>query len=182
MRLFIGIPLAGAVIDELTALTRRLKAGADTLRWAAPETWHITLQFLGNTTPEQYSCLVPALRRLHLPRTPVVIDELGIFDRAGVFFAGMKAAPEMLAIYDGVVAATTPCGFAAEIRPFHPHITLARSKGDGRAAKLRELKAKISQHPRFTKFIASEYLLYEAFLSPTGSRYEVSERFPLKSA
>jgi hypothetical protein len=33
--------------------------------------------------------------------------------------------------------------------------------------------------PAFTRFIASEFLLYESFLAFSGSRYQVRERFPL---
>ena len=46
MRLFIGIPLPPIVIDELTQLTARLRSKEDNFRWPAPETWHVTLQFL----------------------------------------------------------------------------------------------------------------------------------------
>ena len=45
MRLFAGIPLAAAVIDELSAISIRLRSNDDGLRWSAPESWHITLQF-----------------------------------------------------------------------------------------------------------------------------------------
>ena len=62
MRLFVGIPLSPAVIDELSATSMRLQSHADGLRWSTPESWHITLQFLGNT-PE-YECIVSRLRDL----------------------------------------------------------------------------------------------------------------------
>ena len=50
MRLFIGIALSPAVIAELTTLTARLQSKADSMRWTGPESWHITLQFVGNTS------------------------------------------------------------------------------------------------------------------------------------
>jgi 2'-5' RNA ligase len=67
MRLFAGIPLAAAVIDELSAISLRLQSSADGLRWSAPESWHITLQFLGNTGQEQYECTVARLREMRSP-------------------------------------------------------------------------------------------------------------------
>ncbi len=64
MRLFVGIPLADAVARELAAVVGRLRSsesaalrGSDGLRWTEPESWHITLQFLGNSTAEQLECL-----------------------------------------------------------------------------------------------------------------------------
>jgi|CZKF01.1.fsa_nt_gi 2'-5' RNA ligase len=176
MRLFIGIPLAATVIDELSAASSRLRSAADSLRWTSPESWHVTLQFLGNTSPEQFTCVAARLRALRAPPVPVCLEELGCFDRAGILIAGIRLTPELLLLQERVTAATQPCGFVPETRPFQPHITLARGKGPKR--DLSQLKAKI-RPTSFTRFIAREFLLYESFLSPAGSRYEVRERFPL---
>ena len=70
------------------------------------------------------------------------------------------------------MAATGLCGFAAEARPFHPHITLARAKGQGRGADLRALKCKIRSQPAFTRFTATEFLLYESHVAPGGAHYK----------
>jgi 2'-5' RNA ligase len=177
MRLFVGIPLAAAVIDELSAISRRLQTGGDGLRWTAPGTWHITLQFLGESGREQCDCVVARLRGLHPPPVPIRLEGLGCFERAGVFFAGVKVSPELLLLQERVTAATALCGFASEVRPFQPHITLARSKDQRRG--LSELKARIGRQPEFTRFVAGEFLLFESFLGPGGSRYEVRGRFGL---
>jgi 2'-5' RNA ligase len=177
MRLFIGIPLSAAVIDELKAASARLHSSADGLRWTAPESWHITLQFLGNANAEQYTCLVPRLRALHSPPVPICLEGLGCFDRAGIFFAGICITPELLLLQERVTTATQPCGFVQESRPYQPHITLARAKGQ--KSGLGELKAKIRRQPDFTRFSAHEFLLYESVLSSAGARYEVRERFSL---
>jgi len=179
MRLFIGIPLAAAVIGELATVSARLKSRDDRLRWAAPESWHVTLQFLGNTGPETYACLVARLRELRSPPVPVCLETLGFFDRAGIFFAGVALTPELLSLEQRVSSATALCGFAPETRPYHPHITLARGKGQGRGQPIRELKSRIQLQPSFTRFAAREFLLYESLLSPTGPRYQIRERFPL---
>jgi 2'-5' RNA ligase len=142
-----------------------------------PESWHVTLQFLGNTGEEKYACLVDCLHQVHSPPVPVRLEELGFFDRAGVFFASVGVTPELLSLEKRVAAATGHCGFAHETRPYHPHITLARSKGAGRG--LRELKTRIQRQPAFTQFVAEEFLLYESHLSTSGARYETRERFKL---
>ncbi len=175
MRLFVAIPLAASAIGELSATAARLRSGEDGLRWTAPESWHITLQFLGNAGPEQSKCLVAQLHKLHLPPVPIRLEELGCFDRTGVVFAGVRVSPELLLLQQRVTAATAPCGFVSESRPFHPHITLARGKGKD----LSQLKAKMGRSPTFTGSAAVEFRLYESFLGPTGSRYEIRERFSL---
>jgi 2'-5' RNA ligase len=78
-----------------------------------------------------------------------------------------------------VSAAAGFCGYTPEARPYQPHITLARSKGKGRGQEPTELKAKIHRQPAFTSYLAEEFLLYESFLDPAGSRYEIRQRFPL---
>ncbi|MGB8260062.1 MAG: hypothetical protein WCE75_06915, partial [Terracidiphilus sp.] len=64
-------------------------------------------------------------------------------------------------------------------RPFHPHITLARARERGPSAALRGLGARLGTPPLIPAFTAREFLLYESFLGPGGSRYEVRARFPL---
>ena len=172
--------MAAVVITELEAVTSRLKSKEDGLRWATPDSWHITLQFLGNTSPEQYACLVARLRDLHSPPVPMRLQELGFFDRAGIFFAGVDLTPELILLEQHVKSATGICGFIPETHPFHPHITLARGKAENRGKGIRELKARIQRQPTFTQFVAQEFLLYESHLSSSGARYEIRERFPLR--
>lgn len=157
----------------------RHREEGDGLRWSTPESWHITLQFLGNTREAQYECVIARLRELHVPPVPVELEELGFFDRAGIFFAGVALTPELLALQRQVTAATIPCGFTPEDRPYRPHITLARTKGRRNATGLAVLKAKIRHQPKFEHFVAEEFLLYESITRPTGSQYEIHERFRL---
>jgi 2'-5' RNA ligase len=178
--MFVGIPLAVQVIEELSGLSLRLQSKGDGLRWYSPESWHITLQFLGSTSQEQYTCIIERLRHLRSPAVPIALEGTGFFDQAGIFFAGVNLTPELLSLEQRVTAATSLCGSIPETRPYHPHITLARSKGRYGVGKIRELKSKIRREPTFTKFVAKEFLLYESFPGPTGSRYEIREHFSLE--
>jgi RNA 2',3'-cyclic 3'-phosphodiesterase len=180
MRLFAGIPLAAAVIDELSSITLRLRSSGDGLRWSAAESWHITLQFLGNTGQEQYECTAARLSELRSASVPIQLEGLGFFESAGVFFAGVGPTPELLLLQQRVAAATGLCGFVPETRPYHPHVTLARTKGKGRRQGLHALKNKIRRTQAFTSFIAEEFVLYESVPGPGGSSYEIRERFRLK--
>jgi len=171
--------MAAAVIDELSATVARLRLDGDGFRWPAPESWHVTLQFLGNTGREECECAVARLRELHLPSVPVQLEGLGFFDRTGILFAAVRVTPELLLLQRRVTAATRLCGFIPETRPYQPHITLARRKGQGHRRGILELKAAIGRQRNFTGFVAEEFLLYESFLGPAGSRYEIRERFSL---
>jgi 2'-5' RNA ligase len=182
MRLFVAIPMAAAVLDELSAVSARLRSSADGLRWTEPASWHITLQFLGNASGEQYQCLVARLGAVRFPPVPIRMEGLGCFDRAGIFYAGVGLTPALATLQQRITAATSLCGFVPEARPYRPHITLARGKGHGRGQELRALEAKVRRQPSFTPFIAGEFLLYESHLSPAGSRYEVRNRFSLSES
>lgn len=179
MRLFVGIALSPEVIEELERLSRSLRSADDRLRWTSPDTWHITLQFLGEAPIAQYECVVPRLAAIRAPEIPVWLSGTGIFDRAGVFWAGVNVSPELQTLEKQVLATTGQCGFAAEDRPYHPHVTLARAKGDGRARVLRTLQSRVKEQVIFPTFTASEFLLYESFLGAGGTRHEVRERFRL---
>ncbi|HEX4230387.1 MAG TPA: RNA 2',3'-cyclic phosphodiesterase [Bryobacteraceae bacterium] len=181
MRLFIGIPLDDAVLTELSAIAARFGSTGEGLRWPAPETWHITLQFLGNTGQEQYACIVARLREIRSAAIPVELEGTGFFEHAGIFFAGVRPTPELMSLQQHVTRATGRCGFVTEDRPYRPHITLARAKGAAGARDLRHLKKGMEQPPKFTAFVAEEFLLYESFTLPAGSQYEIRERFSLHS-
>lgn len=179
MRLFLGIPLPANVKEELSAVTTRLRSPHDGLRWSAPESWHITLQFLGSTSQEQSSCIVSRLRELRGQSFSLQIQSLSFFDRASVFFADVQLTPELIALQRIIAATTAHCGFVAEARAYHPHITLARGKGKSSRHALRRLESTLYQEPEFSSFTAVVFLLYESVLSSNGSRYEVRESFQL---
>jgi len=179
MRLFVGLPLASEVLNELSEVVARLKAQQDGLRWTTPESWHITLQFLGNTDQKHCECVLARLEEIHAAPVQVRLGDLGFFERAGVFFVDVVSTAELVELAGRVTAATAKCGFEAEARPYHPHITLARAKGDGRSGALKALQHRVRQGLRFTGFSVTEFLLYESRTLPEGAKYEVRGRFRL---
>jgi len=180
MRLFVAIPLAAPVVEELSAIRTQLQSSGDGLRWTTAESWHITLQFLGNTDQTQYACAAERLRGVRSVAVEIALKELDFFDRAGVFFAGVQMNQELTMLQQRVSAATKLCGFEAEDRAFHPHITLARSKGDGKRDGLIALRSKLHGQTRFTRYMAGDFILYESFLGSGSPRHEVRGRFALK--
>jgi RNA 2',3'-cyclic 3'-phosphodiesterase len=179
MRLFVAIALADVVRAEVDALVARLRPRAENLRWTAPETWHITLQFLGNAEREQYDCVAVRLGEVRSATVRIQLTTPGIFERAGVLHVGVELTPELAALQQRVVATTSRCGFAAEARAFHPHITLARAKGEQRVRSTTALASGLQSTPAFTPFTAGDFLLYESFTESRGARYEVRGSYKL---
>lgn len=179
MRLFVGIALADDLVRELEIVAARLRSGDSGLRWTEPDSWHVTLQFLGHATPEQFDCLMVQLAEVRSESVSIQLGSLECFEREGVFFADVAETPGLAALAERVAAATSKCGFKGEMRPFHPHITLARAKGQGRGAELRALAGRVRGEPAFTPFMAREFLLYESHLGAESARHEVRGRFRL---
>lgn len=181
MRLFIAIPMSPEAMKTLSQVREQFEAATSGLRWSAPESWHVTLRFLGQASEEQAGCLLERLHAVEAVPVPVRIEGLGFFARAGVFWAGVALTPELLALEQKVVAATRKCGFMPEERTYNPHITLARAKGRGGAGALAPLKKAVERRKTELEagFTAEGFLLYESIPGPDGSRYEVRGRFAL---
>lgn len=177
MRLFIALPLSPAVCDEIADVSERFMSADDGFRWTEQAAWHITLQFLGNSNPDRLADLVANLGEVNSPALPIQLGAIGFFDRSRVVFLEVELSPELIALQQKVVQATSHCGFPPEERPYHPHITLARAKSKLHKEQRRPLDAKMQRQVRFSKFVANEFLLYESLLGSEGSRYEVRARF-----
>jgi 2'-5' RNA ligase len=187
MRLFIGIPLAVATTSDIAAEVHRLQSSSRNhtasvnTRWPAPDSWHITLQFLGKTTLEQYDCIVACLRALRHAPVPIQFGPVGTFPRAGVLLIAVQLTSGLSALQQAVTSSTSLCGFIPEQGPYHPHITIARrkGKGKGRDRDFHNLRLRPDPEPHFTSFTAGSFVLYESIPTPEGSRYEIRERFSL---
>jgi 2'-5' RNA ligase len=181
MRLFIGIALPAEVSARISAFSSALPPLPAALRWTSPAQWHITLQFLGSTTDAQYASVTQCLAQIASPPVPVSIDGAGFFKRAGIFYAAVVVSPELLALHKQISAAMRECGFPPEDRPYSPHITLARGRNRPAPSAFAPLQAALrgAPAPSFGSFTAREFLLYQSFTEPVGSRYEVRACFPL---
>lgn len=139
-RLFLAVQL-----DEptRTALAGHLQsAGAAPLpgRPVPPANWHLTLRFLGGTSPEQRTRLERAMAAEALgPTFRVRLGALGAFpraERATVLWIGAEDDGGLARLAGAAERAARAAGFPAEERPFRAHLTLARLRGPGDVAPL----------------------------------------------
>jgi 2'-5' RNA ligase len=181
MRLFVAIALEGEAAAAVEEVQQRLAGRSEGLRWSRPADRHVTLQFLGEVSGEQAARVIERLAVVHSPQVPVRIAGLGIFASAGVFWAGVEATAELLALQQRVTTATRACGFVPESRPYRPHITLARTRGRRGGGALAALEKSVERERIriAAEFMAREFALYESIPGAEGSRYEARARFPL---
>lgn len=180
MSMFIGIPLAEAARVKLSRTVAVLSLPENDFRRSRPQGWHITLQFLGNVTQEQFECLLPRLAQVSVPSLPIQIRGLDLIGPS-IVAARVEPSSALHNLFDQVAGATREYGFRIEDRPWRPHITLARAKARANRAAMARVRAMRDGHPaRFEcEFVAEEFFLYESFTEAQGPRYEVRARFPL---
>jgi 2'-5' RNA ligase len=176
IRAFIALDLdAGmrAALGRLTADVRHHFAG---LRWVRPEGVHLTLRFLGDTSPSQVEQLRESLgaAAARCPRAEVPVGGLGLFPERGsprVLWLGLELPQPMTELQAACEASAVAAGFSRETRPFSPHLTLGRWRD---RAPRPELPA-VELGP-----VALDTLvLFRSELRPDGAVYTPEARFEL---
>jgi RNA 2',3'-cyclic 3'-phosphodiesterase len=116
-------PAARAAIGRLAREVALESCGRPTL----PDLVHLTLAFVG----PQPRIRVDSLRRLagmiRGRAFVLALDRVGVFEKAGVAWLGASALQEDLAALQRDLAdALRSRGFPVDVRPYTPHLTLAR--------------------------------------------------------
>ena len=134
-RLFVGVRVSVAVSNALAGcaetLARRARDAGVDLRWVAPVNYHVTLAFLGWTGVEAIGRVCDALAAAIAgeSRTAFRTARLGAFpslEHGSVLWAGIEDGAALTGLARSIGAAMAGLGFQQEVRPFHPHVTIAR--------------------------------------------------------
>jgi RNA 2',3'-cyclic 3'-phosphodiesterase len=176
VRAFLAVALADATRERLRALTTGWSEATPGLRLVPPANAHLTLRFLGASTPAQIArvstLLAPAAAAC--PSGTAAASGLALFPPRG--------APRVLALVldlpAGLAALQRRCedaalqaGFAPEARPFRPHVTLGRWSGRAPRPALPPLEPFAVPLDRL--------LLYRSDAGPRGVVYTPLAGFPL---
>lgn len=109
---------------------------ASCFRWTQIASVHLTLRFLGETSERQSELLEAGLEAVakEWPPLSLQVSQLGGFpsvQRPRVVWLGIDGDLAGLhGIQASVEKLAQSCGFAAEDRPYSPHLTIARTKRD----------------------------------------------------
>lgn len=182
LRTFIAVPLSDEIAQELDKVQRRLRRSApepDCVRWVAPSSIHLTLQFLGDVLADRVDPIREALHAVARNVDPfeIRIQDLGAFPntrRPRVVWVGIADSTSWLALLQAAVGeAMTHLGFQPDARPFSPHLTLGRVKRGASALQTRELGAVIEATGvgLLGTVIVKEVILFQSTLKPGGAEY-----------
>jgi 2'-5' RNA ligase len=190
IRSFIAIELPEEVKKGLQRLQAELTLPQHSfVKCVAPEGIHLTLKFLGNTSPQKVVEITRVMEQASQGVSPfqLQITDVGAFPsmrQPRVLWVGIKGELDKLIAWqmridDGLV----PLGFAKENRAFTPHLTLARvrencSPGDRR--NLGELVTKTPVEVDY-KVAVNSLSLMRSQLLPTGAVYSRLAEIKLKT-
>ncbi len=161
-RLFVAVWPPPQVTAALAALPREDRPG---VRYTSPESWHVTLRFLGRAEPDE---VVDALAGLE-PRPAVAhVGPAVRLITKGVLAVPVSGLDE---VADVVAARTRAVGEPPSSR-FVGHLTVARLKP--RVAPPALLGA-----PIHAEFDVREIALVESHLDQRGARYETLAAWPV---
>jgi 2'-5' RNA ligase len=127
-RLFVAIDLPEPTRQLLTRLDPHVRG----VRWIDPAQMHLTLAFFGEVAEELDLALRQRLGAIAFGAFFLPIAGVGTFSAKGapkIIWIGVgKAHPHLFQIHKRVHEAALAVGLEPELRPWHPHITIARCR------------------------------------------------------
>jgi 2'-5' RNA ligase len=149
MSLFVAIVPSPQAIEDLEHRVQSMRSLSECrdLRWQPPGRWHVTMAFLGDADDDADECLRGQLDALGERHTgPALrLAGSGTFGRQILWTGVEGVTPEdTRALADlgaAIHIALRRVGFSLERRPWHPHLTVARSRGPGLGPAMALLEA-----------------------------------------
>lgn len=192
MRLFVALDIDPEIRQRIAEFREQMRAYAPSVKWVGTETFHITLQFLGETP--KLDAIQSALQAVKAAPADLTFRGTGFFPTPRsprVFWVGIESDENLQQLADAIAAALKPLGFERDRGPYTPHLTLARA-GSGRPKPVRgehsnpglhALAIKLDGAPvqEFGSMTAREFHLYESRLTPSGAKYTKLENYLLSA-
>jgi RNA 2',3'-cyclic 3'-phosphodiesterase len=178
LRLFVAVTPPPAVLDELRRAVEPMRSAHAGLRWARPETWHVTLAFLGEVAEDRLEDLTTRLARAAArhPRPTLTLGPAGRFGGRVLWVRVGGDRERLRRLAGSVSAAARRAGIEQEERKFHAHLTLARSRSRDHV-DLRPLVAALAGYSG-TPWPAEEVQLIRSHLG-AEARYSQVASWPL---
>ena len=166
-RLFVAIDLPESTARRLEQLDPH-HAG---VRWIPRDQLHLTLGFFGHVPAATEDLFRQNLAAIQFHSFFLPFVGTGTFPRNGqpkILWIGVGSGhPHLFQIHKRVQEAAFSSGIEPELRPWHPHVTLARCRDVSRQALHAFLRQTADYHAGPIK--VNEFHLYSSKLLPSGS-------------
>ena len=184
MRVFLSLPIDGALRMQIGRVADRLRR--ETVMpasWVRPESYHVTLRFLGEIDPALTVSLEKTVTSVAGKFAPFAlrVDTVGAFpsaDRARVLWVGASAGPAFVELASALERRLQDSGFSPERAEPIAHVTMARIKGrpDARLPRILETLGSFPPHA----LRVDRIVFMESRLSPRGPSYDPLFTVPLR--
>lgn len=176
MRAFLGVPSESMWVESARGLVERLRGSLPKGSWTRPESWHLTLVFLGDVTAgflTRYAAAVEPAATGTVPGeiqagVPTVFPEHGRPRVLGVGFSPSPALESLASLAQHASQAAAQLGAEVERRPFHPHVTFVRIRNGWPDEAVEEYRREVEAWP-FPAWHARSCVLFESRLEPEGA-------------
>jgi 2'-5' RNA ligase len=176
MRVFLGIGLPADVREAIASATAKVRGLHAPVAWTPPKNLHITLNFLGDILPERVAVVDRSMRAVASGIGPFSLTAEGGGAFPGtrnprILWVGFLEPLELVRqLQQNMENALSGDGFPREDRPFHPHITVGRTRGALPPAWGERFVQALSGKG-FGVVPVSSFTLYESRLGPGGPAY-----------
>jgi RNA 2',3'-cyclic 3'-phosphodiesterase len=176
VRAFAALEIPVDMRERIAALVTSLKPGLPDVRWLAPDTYHLTLRFLGPSSPEALAALEAPLRAAAAAAAPMTVrvGGLGVFPApraARVLWLDLSLPPSLLDLQAACESGAVAAGYPPEARPFRAHLTLGRWREPRRFVPL--------PHEELGETRVDRLVLFRSDLKPAGAVHTPILAFPL---
>lgn len=165
-RLFISIDLPASIEKLLVDLDPRIRG----VRWTAADQMHLTLGFFPDVAEDVDLALREKLNAIEFRAFFLPIEGLGTFPSKGppkIIWIGVGPGhPHLFQLHKRAQEAALAVGLEADLRPWHPHITLARCHNVPGGALRKFLKSNAQLDAGM--FRVEAFHLYCSELTPAG--------------
>ncbi len=177
MRLFVALDPPEEARREVRKICRDVPGA----RWTPPHQLHLTLRFIGEADPAQFSRVREALAAVCGEPFSLRLQGAGRFPPRGaprILWVGVDPEEPVRGLAEGIERALAGAGLEPESRPFSPHLTLARL----RDARFRDAGEFLVQGREFRTdfFPVAEFFLYSSVLAPGGATHTREAAYPLR--
>lgn len=174
IRCFLALDLNTDTRSKLASAVERVRSVPADVRWVRPESFHVTVKFIGNTDPQTLTEIEQTVRTAVASMTPFSFEvrSIGAFPNLRnprILWAGIES-DSAIAIGTEVAKALAPLGFEPEQRGYHPHVTVGRVRSRRGWRALGEALREIEQS-RFGHCKAASIVAYRSDLRRDGAVY-----------
>jgi len=180
LRCFLAVALPQSLQDSIEAATAgpRKRLGTDLIRWVPTHNVHLTLKFLGDTSPSGIELIQAALEAETNQYTPfdVLLRGFGAFPndrKPRVLWIGLIAPVTLASLQHQLDVATARLGYSSEERTFSPHLTVGRVRPNITVNGLQKIRDELEHTAvgELGSFSVDSVQLIKSELQPSGSVY-----------